>query len=91
MTTVLDFDAAVDILRRVHVGGEELPRLAHAAGRPRAQLAAELLAFLWEAERSVAFAARSERKVFHVGAHGRLDEHLDLPAGYRLVPRGHPL
>ena len=87
----MDFDAAVDILRRVHVGGEELPRLAHAAGRPTARMATDLLALLRDLERSVAVAAGSERKVFHVGAHGRLDEHLDLPPGYRLVPRGHPL
>lgn len=90
MTAALDFDTAVAVLRRVHVEGEELPSLAHAAGRPTARMAADLAAFLRAVERSVQVAARSGGKVYSIGAHGRVDEHLDLPPGFRLVPRSHP-
>lgn len=86
--TASDFDAAMAVLRKVHVEGRPLPPLAHASGRPTAKMAAELLSFLWEVERSVQIAARSEGQVFHIAARGSLsDVEFELPPGCRLVPR----
>ncbi|MDP4006817.1 hypothetical protein [Methylobacterium sp. NEAU K] len=89
--TAHDFDAAMAVIRKVHVEGQPLPPLAHAAGRPTARMAADLLTFLREAERTVMTAARSEGgRTIHLGAREGVEPVYDLPPGCRLVPRGHP-
>ncbi|AMB46902.1 hypothetical protein [Methylobacterium sp. AMS5] len=84
---MIDFDDAVAALRRLHVDGEDLTAVGHAYGQPTARMTAELTAFLAELRRSVEAATRSENRTYSIGAHGRLDEYVDLPPGFRLVPR----
>lgn len=77
----------MEALRGLHIHGDPLPEIAHAAGRSSGEYANGLLALLADLRATVEAAVRPERRIYHVGAHGRLDEHLDLPPGYELVPR----
>lgn len=85
--TAAEFDSAVATLRRVCVEGETLPRLAHAAERPTARLAADLHAFVQALDRAVHVAKRTEGKVFRIGARGDPEEVVELPPGWTLHPR----
>lgn len=85
--TAAEFDRAVAALRRVVVGGEALPPLAHAAGRPTVHFAADLHAFVQALHRAIHVAKRTEGKVFRIGARGDPEEVVELPPGWTLNPR----
>lgn len=91
MRAPLDFDTATDALRRIYIFGDDLRTVAADTGHGGAELATGLHALLTELRGAVEAAVRAPRQHYRIGAHGRLDEHLDLPPGLRLVPRGHPL
>ncbi|WCS25241.1 hypothetical protein LOK46_29695 [Methylobacterium sp. NMS14P] len=88
--TALTFDDATEALRRLHLEGDALADIAHAAGRSTRNYAADLLAHLTEVRATVEAAARGGGQTLRIGARESMAERYVLLPGGAILTRPAP-